>query len=391
MTTQTLDKPEADVLAGIKIIDVDTHWSEPADLWTSRAPAAMRDRMPRRKVHNGKLQWMMGDSTISSLGAASCVAKDGTVAKDWSWADWQNEDVHPACWDTKSRVALMDEQGVWAQVVYPNIMGFGGHRAMKIDAELRLAATQIYNDALDEMQEVSGQRLFGMALLPWWDREGSVAEAKRCAARGMRGININPHPHDHGLPDLADPYWNPLWEVCEANQLAVNFHIGASDESVDFLGRAGWPSLPDAQRMSVGGTKMFLDQAVIMSNLLTSDLFDRFPQLTIVSVESGIGWLPFVLQQIKYSGRKRAPRSLTPTEYFRRNMAACFWFENEDMEQIIRLVGEDNVMFETDFPHPACLFPDSYDYVREALGGADPGLIRKVISTNAARIYNIPI
>jgi predicted TIM-barrel fold metal-dependent hydrolase len=143
--------------------------------------------------------------------------------------------------------------------------------------------------------------------------------------------------------------------------------------------------------MSVGGTKMFLDQAIIMSNLLISDLFDRFPKLTIVSVESGIGWLPFVLQQLKYSSRKRKPRSLTPTEYFRRNMAACFWFENENLAQIIQLVGEDNVMFETDFPHPACLFPDAYDYLRGALADAGPELVNKVVSTNAARVYNIPL
>jgi predicted TIM-barrel fold metal-dependent hydrolase len=382
--------PLADPLSGVKIIDVDTHWSEPEDLWTSRAPAKIRDRMPRPRVVDGKRQWMMGDQTISSLGAASVVGKDGSVCQDWSWSTWQVEDAHPGCSQTKARVGLMDEQGVWAQIVYPNIMGFGGHRAMQIDAELRLAATQIYNDALAEMQEESGQRLFGMALLPWWDVKDAVAEIHRCAAMGLRGVNINPAPHSHGLPDLADDHWNPLWEACVTHDAPVNFHIGATEESMDWFGSAGWPSLSDNSRLSVGGTMLFLDQAKILSNLLLSGIFDRFPALKVVSVESGIGWIPFVLQQLQYSGR-RGKQSLTPMEYFRRNMSACFWFEKEDVEFLIKTIGEDNVMFETDFPHPACLYPDAYDYLRNSLAGADPGLVRKVASTNAARIYNIPL
>jgi predicted TIM-barrel fold metal-dependent hydrolase len=384
--------PAADPLAGIKIIDCDTHWSEPEDLWTSRAPASMRDRLPQVRVHDGKRRWMMNESALSGAGVASVVAKDGSVCEDWTtWQTWGVEDAHPACSQPKARVELMDQMGVWAQVVYPNILGFGGHKAMKIEPELRLAATQIYNDALADMQTESGQRLFGMALLPWWDVKESVAELRRCAAMGLRGININPTPHAHGLPDLADKHWNPLWEECVAHGLPVNFHIGASEESMNWFWNSGWPSLPDMSKISMGGVMLFMDQCVNIANLLVSDLFDRFPTLTCVSVESGIGWLPYLLEQQTYAARRRGKRALTPKEYFRRNMAACFWYESDDVEHVIRRLGEDNIMFETDFPHPGGMYPDAYDYLRNSLAGADPALLKKVTSTNAARIYNIPV
>jgi predicted TIM-barrel fold metal-dependent hydrolase len=335
---------------------------------------------------------MMSDSALAGPGAASVIAKDGSVCEDWAtWQSWYVDDVHPACSQPKARVALMDQMGVWAQVVYPNIMGFGGHKAMKIDAESRHAAVQIYNDALCDMQRESGERLFGMALLPWWDVKASVAELKRCAAMGLRGININPTPHAHGLPDLADHHWNPLWEACEANRLPVNFHIGASEDSMNWFWNSGWPSLPPMSKLAMGGVMLFMDQCVNIANLLVSDLFDRFPTLQVVSVESGIGWLPYLLESQTYGARRRGGHSLTPKEYFRRNMAACFWYERDDIENVIRRLGEDNIMFETDFPHPGGMYPGAYDYLRDSLAGADPALLKKVTSTNAARIYNIPV
>jgi predicted TIM-barrel fold metal-dependent hydrolase len=388
--------PRRNPLAGVKVIDVDTHLSEPADLWTSRAPAHLRDGLPRQITVDGRRKWTMGDSIISAFGANSVVAKDGSLATDMSFGSWTLDDIHPGCSYTKARLEMMDEQGVWAHIIYPNVLGFGGQRAMRIDASHRLAATQIYNDALAEMQEESGQRLYGMILLPWWDIELAVAEVERCAAMGMRGVNINSAPHAHGLPDLAEAYWNPLWEVCAKHDLPINSHIGGSEEADVWLGNSGWPSLPSGKKLTVGGVMMLLDQVKIMTNFIMSGVFDRFPTLKVVAVESGIGWIPFMLKHIEYI-RSDVPGigdyslSLTPKEYFLRNMGACFWFENDRLESLLTEIGEDNVMYETDFPHPTCLYPNGIERICTALEGADPGLLKKVTSTNASRFYNIPV
>jgi predicted TIM-barrel fold metal-dependent hydrolase len=388
---------DAKAFADLKVIDVDTHLSEPPDLWTSRAPAALRSRMPTRRVVDGEFRWVIDhDHFLGFKGAGSVIRRDGGKARDMSFSAWQVEDVHEGSSDVRARVAFMDKEGVYAQIVYPNLLGFGGQAAAKVDPEVRLAATQIYNDAIAQMQAESGQRLFGMALLPWWDIKLAVAEVERCARMGLRGVNTNSDPQGHGLPDLGEAYWNPLWEACTQYDLPVNFHIGASDESMSWFGNSCWPSQPTHGKMIIGGAMICMANARVLGNIILSGLLDRYPKLKFVSVESGIGWIPFMLQSFAYqlqeieqpAGRRL---SLTPKEYFQRNMYGCFWFEGEGVEALVKSVGVDNVMFETDFPHPTCLYPNGLNRVKAALDGAEPSLVRKVLSENAARVYNIDL
>src|SRR5207237_460803 len=154
----------------------------------------------------------------------------------------QIEEVHPASYSVPERLELMDACGINAQILYSNILGFGGQHAVKVGDQLRLASVQIYNDAMAEIQAESGARIFPMALLPWWDVKLSVKEIERTSKLGLRGININSDPHffvtydGTNLPDLGQEYWNPMWEACEALDLPINFHIGASEHAMDFAG-----------------------------------------------------------------------------------------------------------------------------------------------------------
>src|SRR5579872_7160459 len=190
----TAQRPQADSLAGIKVIDVDTHLSEPHDLWTSRAPAKWRDRVPQvRPDTGGKLRWVIdGDRSLGVSSACSVVHRDGRQAEGVNFTEWQVDDVHPACSEAKARVALMDEIGVHAQILYANVLGFAGQGRGEansatlplLDGDLRLVSTQIFNDAMGEMQAESDERLLPMAMLPWWDIKLAVAEAERCLAMG---------------------------------------------------------------------------------------------------------------------------------------------------------------------------------------------------------------
>jgi len=180
-----------DLYRDIKVIDVDTHLSEPLDLWTSRATPKYRDRVPQMKVTDGKLVWTIDGDISLGLGAASSVVhSSGRKAEGYEFTKWIVTDVHPSCSQAKARLEVMDECGVWAQVIYPNVLGFAGQGRMKaadkpvrlIDDDLRLVSTQIYNDAGAELQADSGGRLMPMALLPWWSRRPSAAGPWACAA-----------------------------------------------------------------------------------------------------------------------------------------------------------------------------------------------------------------
>ena len=321
-----------DSLAGIKVIDVDTHLSEPYTLWTARASAKWKDRVPQVKTVDDKRQWVIdGKTVMGPVSAVSCVSADGEKSRGIEFFKWALEDVHAGSYDVKPRLEFMDGEGIWAQILYPNLLGFGGQRAATFDPELRLVCTQIYNDAMAEIQQQSGRRLYDGADAVVGRRTGGQGN-RRCHKMGIKGINTNSSPQDHGIPDLGQDYWTPLWEVCSDLRMPINFHIGTSTESMDFFGKSSWSSQTDDRKLALGSTMLFLHNAQVFANIIYSGILERFPKLKFVSVESGVGWMPFLLEALDYELDEAAPKSkeflsMKPSEYFRRQIYACFWFE----------------------------------------------------------------
>lgn len=383
---------------GRKVVDVDTHYSEPFDLWTKRAPAKYRSRVPQVVEVDGRPCWIIDETHSIGYGASSssAIRKDGTRAELGGTSGISFADAHPSCFDAKARVAVMDACGISAQIAYPNLLGFGSKSANEVDPEIRSISMQIYNDAMAELQEESSQRIFPMALVPWWDCQGMVEETRRAHGMGLRGVTINPEPFEHvgadgrPLPDLGDRHWDPFWEVCQSLDMPVNFHIGASATSIDWGASRGWASAPPFVRTAVGGTLLFFSNASTMGNLVFSGVLDRYPKLNFVSVESGLGWIPFAMETWDYQITQASFKlKRLPSEYVRSNIHSSFWYERDNLCRDIRKVGVDNVMFETDFPHPGGLWP--IGDVASAFIGMEEIEIAKVLSGNAIRVYNLPI
>lgn len=401
------------LLDGIKVIDTDTHLTEPADLWTSRAPAAYRDRVPRIVMRPGTFNlasgealaetgetpvWMIDDSImLSPAGGFGVVNDSDQKVRGVDFMDWSINDISRAATFVSPRLQMMDASGIWGQIVYPNLAGFGGQAfASVVDIALRNLCATLYNDAMAEIQEESGGRIMGMALLPWWDLEASVAEVERIAGLGLKGVNTNADPQDQGFPDLGDSYWEPLWDACASLGLPVNFHIGASLTQASWYGRASWPSLDNERRLALGSTLLYLNNARIIGNLIFSGVLERHPSLKIVSSESGVGWIPFALDALDYQATETAPHlsdalSMKPSDYFRRQIFACFWFEGPGLLDSVRALGVDNCMFETDFPHPTCLYPNPLEAVASTLAEVDYADRKKLLSDNAAAVYGVTV
>jgi len=157
-----------------------------------------------------------------------------------------------------------------------------------------------------------------------------------------------------------------------------------------------WPSLPHHRRHVVGSCLIELHNARVLSNLLTSDLLVRFPETKWVSVESGIGWIPYVIERLEYQLRDTTPDGRGfdqpfPSELFRRQVYACFWFEDIGPRTLLEDIGVDNVMFETDFPHPTCLYPSAREHALNVLAPWGEEVQRKVLQDNAAKLYRINV
>jgi predicted TIM-barrel fold metal-dependent hydrolase len=382
-----------DVLKGVHVIDADTHITEVHDLWTSRASAKYRDRVPQVKEVGGELAWYIdGDQRMGPAMTACCIRKDGSKSFGFELTRMKIGDVYEGAFDMKARVAFMDEAGISAQIAYPNLLGFGNQKSMGVDPDLRLVTTQIFNDASAEIQQASGNRVFPMALLPWWDIPASLAEAERCRKMGLRGVNLNSMPEAQGYPVLGDAHWTPLWELLSDHNLPVNFHIGGGMENTDWYGSGGWPTDDLRLKMAFGSSQMPLTNFRILSNIFLSRFLEKFPRLKIVSVESGVTWIPFMLESLEYQMQDQGIQYDIPLfELFQRQVYACTWFDKRLLPESARLLGIDNVLYETDFPHPTCVYPDPIKFVAEVAEGFTPEERSKVFGENAARLYKIDL
>jgi uncharacterized protein len=384
-------------LDGLRVVDADTHLTEAHDLWTSRAPAKYADRVPHVEAIDGRPTWIVDGAELGFAGGGGVIDREGGKGRALeALYEWTLDKIHAGAYDPKARIEVMDDSGIYAQVCFPNSIGLGGQGISDVvkDPELRLLCVQIYNDAMAEVQADSGNRLLPMPVLPAWDPQESAREAERVAGMGLRGVNLTSDTQDLGAPDLANRAWDPVWDVCADLQLPVHFHIGASLTTMTYFGTYPWESQDEDTKLAIGGTLLFIGNARVVTNIILSGLLDRHPTLKMVSVESGVGWIPFILEALDYEMSENAPKqldqlSMLPSEYFRRNLYATFWFEKNNVPALIAAVGEDNVLFETDFPHPTCLYPKPLETVAAKMSTLSPAVQRKVLGENAASLYRL--
>jgi predicted TIM-barrel fold metal-dependent hydrolase len=393
-----LSTEELRVFKDTYVFDADAHWCEPPDLFTNLAPAAYRDRVPRVEVVDGARMWVFDGHPVGGYSAGGVIGRDGHKEPAWrALREWDHSEVHVGAWDPATRLEVMDECGIDAQVIFPSTIGLAGQDLAMVDDEvLRRLTIEIYNDRMTQIQADSGNRLLPLPLMPAWDIDLCVAEAERVAALGARGINMTSDPQDLGSPDLANRAWDPFWEALTEHQLPVHFHIGASGTAMSFFGKYPWDSHPNNTRLAIGGSLLFIGNARVVTNMILSGVFDRYPDLKMVSVESGIGWIPFMLETLDYEMSENAPAELAamgkkPSEYFRSNIYATFWFENNrnKLPELIDAVGEDNILFETDFPHPTCLYPKPLETVEAKMATISPEARRKILGENSRKLYRI--
>ncbi|HEU5083868.1 MAG TPA: amidohydrolase family protein [Acidimicrobiales bacterium] len=382
----------------VKVIDCDTHLTEAADLWTSRAPDAYKDRVPRIEQVDGRDHWVVDGEVIGFAGGGGVINnREEKHPFLSSMLEWGRDTIHPAAFDIDARLKVMDECGVHAQLTFPNSIGLGGENlAGNSDERFRLLCVQIFNDAAAEYFEQTGGRIVSMPIMPAWSVDACVEEAKRVAAQGARGVNMTSDPSDQGAPDLANPAWDPFWEVCEAEHLPVHFHIGASLTAMNFYSKYFWESQDEFVKPAIGGSMLFINSARVLLNINLAGMLDRFPELQFVAVESGIGYIPFMLETMDYEVWENAPEQfskyeLKPSEYFARNWHATFWFERhfDDLQGLVDKVGDTNILWETDFPHPTCLYPNPLGEMEDKMATLRPESRRRILGENAAKLYRL--
>lgn len=418
-----MDQP--DMFEGLKIIDCDSHFTEPPELWTARAPASMQDRVPVHRTVDGITAWYLDGEMWATTGGNTI--RTGPEKVLGSHVVQPFDDIDTSAWAVKERLELCDEMGIHGQIIYPNGVGFASNHIFSIeDLEQRRAILEMYNDFLVDVQHESNDRLYPQAMLPIWDMEFTVAEMTRLLDQGITGFTLSDKPEMIGLPELWEPYFAPMWDLFNESGSVANFHIaaGMSRAEIEGLRRARFTTTEDSEsagddelprpippvaapawgefghqrRMAISATQFYLSNVRIIANLCMSSLFDRYPNLKIVSAESGIGWVPFVLEALEFQYDEMVSEddevrhaSRRPSEYFRDHISVMFWFEKSGPASLIEVVGANNVLVETDVPHPTCLYPSPREHFAAVLADVSPDVRRRVLQDNAVELYGIPI
>jgi len=188
-----------------------------------------------------------------------------------------------------------------------------------------------------------------------------------------------------------------MWRVAEEARLPVHFHIGNAGELPEIMTPERIAAHGHAATQTFAAVELFMKNGVQCIDLVSCGVLERFPDLRFVSVESGMGWLPFALEAADYSwlGASRAGRSrsdaMLPSELFARQVYVTYWFEQVAPKYLLDVIPVDNVLFETDFPHTTCLYGNIPETVARGLGHVAAEVREKILRTNAASLYGITV
>jgi predicted TIM-barrel fold metal-dependent hydrolase len=279
----------------------------------------------------------------------------------------------------------MDSEGIDVAVLFPSV---GFYLAEVPDLELQVVLCRAYNDWLADYCRTAPHRLVGIALLPLADVAAAVSELERATEKhGFRGAFFRPNPYA-GRP-IHHPAYEPFWECAEALGVPVTVHEGLSD-SLPTLGRDRFENAAMLHVLSHP-----FEQMAACAGLILNGVLERHARLRFAFLESGSGWLPYWLGRMDghfETWRKLFPMvQRKPSEYFRRQCVISTDPEEEAFGFVLELVGEESVVWASDYPHPDAHFPGAVDKSLESMSGLSSRVREKVFAANAARFYGIEL
>ena len=365
---------------------VDLIWLPP-DLFTANAPAAVKDRMPYVTDGPRGKEWVTKNGAsfglMNGMGSAGRLYEPGKIHRSDRMAstglyDDGKKGVRRLT-DPDLRLKEQDRDGVQAEVLY----GILGATNRLNDNEAAGAMLGIYNAWLADFCKTHPERFAGLANIPNHDTETAVAEIERVAKRGnVRGIEI---ARRHDMTALWDPWWNPVWDAIAASGLPVHFHtIGGPGR--DFSKLTG-KTLLAARAASISSFQMHM--ADVLMSVIFAGVLEHRPSLKMVIGEAGTGWIPYILDRMDAEWEdqfKGLDLTMKPSDYWRRQCYATYQSDPVGVKLLDEL-GEDNIMWGSDFPHPDGVWPDSQEYIQRELGHLPEATRRKIVCDNAAKLY----
>ena len=368
------------------VLSSDSHVFEPPDLWTTRIDRAFRERAPRMVRIDGADQIVIEqDQVLSGIGLISNAGARFEAPETIS-GNARFEDVHRGGWDQAQHLADMRLDGVAGEVLYPS-QGLFYFRIK--DGALMSAIFRAYNDWLAEFCATDPARLKGIAMVNLDDVEDGLRELERTAKLGLAGAMITEYPLEDRRYDQPD--YERFWAAAAALGMPISLHTATRRQGK--IRGAGHKTLRDA---SSRATKAFYP-ALSMCDLILSGVFERHPALTLAIVEFELSWAPHLLDTMDYTYRERHEEAIyrfkggmKPSDFFHRNVVLSFQ-EDAIGIRLRDVIGPDNMMWGSDYPHSESTFPRSRKILEEILAGVPEDEQAKIVGGTTARVYGFDV
>ncbi len=389
------------------ICSADCHLIEPADLWTTRMPKALRERAPKYEYSAGHRTWYFNGRPFIKEPLAIEAREDGSLVPE----------------DVPSRLKELDQDGVWAETIFGNMAPFClGTK----DTDYGMAMARAYNDHLAESFGPYKNRELGIAMIPIVDVPLAVAEIKRIHKLGLPGIAL---PMMSQKPYFLEEF-EPIWATAEDLGLPISFHVGTGIDPLEPGGGARAifpdfdPSRITTQRAFDAVTTLLagvttLAPAKVLGMLIGAGVLANHPKLRIVFVEAGAGWLAPAMEAMDFAWTPKVgadreedgpvnldaegneqPRigkilkrgdwsyPLRPSEYVRRQVCVTFMDEPAPLK-FRHVTGIETLLWGSDFPHPEGTWPHSREVTERLFKGVPQAEKDAILGGTLAKLYHI--
>jgi predicted TIM-barrel fold metal-dependent hydrolase len=391
-----------------QFVDADGHVLEHPTGMLDYAPAALRDRIWHLETDDKGREWVVFDGNRDPANVFALAGAGGMSPEEQARAaagELRYTQIRPGAFEPEPRLADLDTERITQTVLYPTtLLGIAGTK----DLDLAVAQCRAYNDWLSDFCAAAPDRLFGIAVIPQQDVAAAAAEIRRASRKpNLVGTFIRPNPvvdwkHFH------DPVYDPLWRAASDAGWPLGLHpfLGGDVPGAVTGLRLGEIAAPTSMtiqnRMNI--RNIFYTQAIgnpvdmmtSLAFLLAGGVCERYPDLTFIVLETNGGWITPWMERLDHH-REIFPFDvpdcrLPPSEYFRRQCYISFDADEETLCATARsqYVGDDRIIWASDYPHPDAKFPGTVDELTENIAPLPDEARANIAYRNAQRLYRLP-
>jgi len=368
----------ASTALGYPVISADSHVTEPADLWTSYIDEELRARAPRVEAREDGDVFVCDGVDLFPVGIVHAVRyRDGVVQPNGRY-----DDIPASGYDPVARLADIEPDGVSHEVLYPTI-------AMRLfsieEPAFADACSRAYNTWISDFCKNAPDHFKATGIISLEDIRNAVAEMERCKGLGLSGVMVAV------APDGAEPYEHELyqdfWRVAQELDMPVSMHAATQRKA-------------SGSHFAIPAAEAFLHYTSVQKTLIGmiyGGLFDRFPDLKVISVENDAGWAANIIERMDYISVKGRFKQMH-TNQLNQEAPSVYWHKNiwytmmRDRAAVLsrEIIGTDRIMWSSDFPHGDSSWPESIKVIDDVMAGIPAHDQWMMLHGNAANLYGFP-